>query len=366
MPRAEATEIGRDLLIRVLDALDTGLLVLDEDRRVVAINDTLARGWGVDRGSVEGNPLGEVFESKTDRWYLPERGARGETGRATREVRGSVAEREVLMRYGVCSLGEDGGVLVRVEDLVDADSEEEIFRNTERLISLGELSARVAHEIRNPLTGVRTTVQFVTSKLRAGDSRREDLHDVLKELDRIEQIITDLLLFARPQAARPVETNLKEVLDKVLDNLALRLEEAGIEVERDLDEDLPNVLVDPDMAQQVFLNLAINAVQAMPEGGTLRLAMGLRRTRYKKAYIDTVLADTGPGIPEETLEKIFDPFFTTRSMGTGLGLSISLQIAREHGGNLTARNSAQSGAVFKFSLPVLTAREEPEEAKEER
>jgi signal transduction histidine kinase len=100
------------------------------------------------------------------------------------------------------------------------------------------------------------------------------------------------------------------------------------------------------MAQQVVLNLVINAIQAMPEGGTLRVGAGLRRTRYKKAYVDVVVVDSGPGIPEEVKEKIFDPFFTTRSMGTGLGLSISLQIAREHGGNLTARNLAQGGAAF--------------------
>ncbi len=366
MPRAEAAGTDRDLLIHVLDALDTGLLALDDDRCIVAINDTLARGWGVERPDVEGKPLGDVFESETERWYLPERGARGESGRAIREVRGSVAEREVLMRYSVRSLGDTGAVLVRVEDLVDADSEEEVFRNTERLISLGELSARVAHEIRNPLTGVRTTVQFVTSKLRAGDARRDDLNDVLKELDRIEQIITDLLLFARPQAPRPAVTDLREVLDKVLDNLALRCKEAGVEVERDFDKDLPSVLIDPDMAQQVFLNLAINALQAMPEGGTLRVATGLRRTRYKKAYVDVVVGDTGPGIPDEVKDKIFDPFFTTRSMGTGLGLSISLQIAREHGGNLTARNSAQGGAVFKCSLPALLTPQDGEEGKEER
>ena len=366
MARAEATVAERDLLLRALDALDTGLLALDEDRCIVAINDTLAKGWGVERSDVEEKPLGEVFKSETERWYLPERGARGESGRAIREVRGAVADREVLMRYTVRSLGDTGGVLVRVEDLVDADSEEEVFRNTERLISLGELSARVAHEIRNPLTGVRTTVQFVASKLRAGDSRREDLDDVLKELDRIEQIITDLLLFARPQASRPTVTDLREVLDKVLDNLAFRCKEAGVDVERDFDKDLPSVLIDPDMAQQVFLNLAINALQAMPEGGTLRVGTGLRRTRYKKAYVDAVVGDTGPGIPDEVKEKIFDPFFTTRSMGTGLGLSISLQIAREHGGNLTVRNSAQSGAIFKFSLPALLAPQDGEEVKEER
>ncbi|HYR69720.1 MAG TPA: ATP-binding protein [Candidatus Dormibacteraeota bacterium] len=365
MPRAEAPEAERELFEHVLDALDTGLLVLDQDRHVAAINDTLARGWGVDREDVMGRPIAEVFDSEAERWYLPERGTRGEQGRATREVRGTVAEREVLMRYSSSGLGESGAVLIRIEDLVDADSEEEVFRNTERLISLGELSARVAHEIRNPLTGVRTTVQFVASKLRAGDSRRDDLQDVLKELDRIEQIITDLLLFARPQAGRPVPTDLREIAEKVLDNLARRLEDASIEVERDLDEDLPEVTVDPDMAQQVVLNLVINAIQAMPEGGTLKVGAGLRRTRYKKAYVDVVVVDSGSGIPDEVKEKIFDPFFTTRSMGTGLGLSISLQIAREHGGNLTARNLAQGGAAFRFSLPALLT-PEIEEGREEK
>ena len=185
---------------------------------------------------------------------------------------------------------------------------------------------------------------------------------MLKELDRIEQIITDLLLFARPQASRPAPTDLREIAGKVLDNLSRRFEDSGIEVVADLDEDLPPVMVDPDMVQQVVLNLAINAIQAMPEGGTLKVGAGLRRTRYKKAYVDLVVADSGSGIPDEVKEKIFDPFFTTRSMGTGLGLSISLQIAREHGGNLTARNLAQGGASFKLSLPAPAP--EAEEAAE--
>jgi len=365
--RAEAPDVAKDLLPRVLDALDTGVLTIDEDRRIVAINETLAKGWGIAAEAVTGKPLGEVFEPETDRWYLPERGSKGEPGRATREVRGTVGDREVLMRYSATSLGDDGAVLIRVEDLVDADSEEEIFRNTERLISLGELSARVAHEIRNPLTGVRTTVQFVTSKMRSGDTRRDDLDDVLKELDRIEQIITDLLLFARPQAARPSATDMQEVVTKALDNVERRLQDSGIEVEPDFDEGLPPVQVDPDMAHQVVLNLVINAIQAMPDGGTLRVSTGLRRTRSTKTYVDVIVNDSGPGIPEDVKEKIFDPFFTTRSMGTGLGLSISLQIAREHGGNLTARNLTQ-GSSFRFSLPAMTPEEAAgaEEVREER
>src|ERR1700752_1941013 len=107
MPRAEAPAAERELFLHILDALDTGLLALDEDRRIVAINDTLARGWGVDRAEIEGQPLGGVFRAEVDRWSLPERGA----GRGTREIRGSVADREVLMRYSVRALGDTGGVL---------------------------------------------------------------------------------------------------------------------------------------------------------------------------------------------------------------------------------------------------------------
>jgi signal transduction histidine kinase len=111
----------------------------------------------------------------------------------------------------------------------------------------------------------------------------------------------------------------------------------------------------------------INAIQAMPDGGTLRVGTGLRRTRSTKTYVDVIVTDSGPGIPEDVKEKIFDPFFTTRSMGTGLGLSISLQIAREHGGNLTARNLTQ-GSAFRFSLPAMMpgAAVETEEPREEK
>src|SRR5260221_7368048 len=130
MPRAEAPAAERELFLHILDALDTGLLAIDEDRRVVAINDTLAKGWGVDRSEIEGLPLGEVFKAEVDRWYLPERAGRGESGRGTREIRGSIADREVLMRYSVRALGDTGGVLVRGEDLVDADSVEEGFPDT--------------------------------------------------------------------------------------------------------------------------------------------------------------------------------------------------------------------------------------------
>src|SRR5207247_3611451 len=133
-----------------------------------------------------------------------------------------------------------------------------------RLVSLGELSAYVAHEIRNPLTGIRTTVQFVGSKFKSRDPRREDLDDVIRELDRIEQIITGLLMFARPPAAQPQPCDLHQALSKTLDLLEAQFQDAQVTVVREFADDLPQVIADPDLTQQVFLNLALNAIQDMP------------------------------------------------------------------------------------------------------
>ena len=366
-PEAEAPERTSRLPALVLDTLEMGAVALDRERRVVYANRRIEELLGVEPGALLSLPGNRVFPGADARWL---KGA----SRESRDFRIEAGDRDLTLRGESVPMRDEEGELagsVVIAEAISESEDGEFQKKIDRLVSLGELSAYVAHEIRNPLTGIRTTVQFVASKLRAGDSRRDDLQDVLKELDRIEQIITDLLLFARPQAARPVPTDLREIVEKVLDNLARRFMDGGIEVDVDLDADIPLVQIDPDMVQQVVLNLAINAIQAMPGGGVLRVTTGLRRTRYKKAYVDVTVADTGPGIPDEVKEKIFDPFFTTRSMGTGLGLSISLQIAREHGGNLTARNLAQGGAAFRFALPALltpddAATAEPKNGDERR
>ena len=210
----------------------------------------------------------------------------------------------------------------------------------------------MAHEIRNPLTGIRTTVQFVGSKFRPNDARREDLDDVIKELDRIEQIITGLLLFARPPAARSQPCDLHGVIDKTLDLLEAQLGEAQVRLTREYAEDVPEVVADPDLMQQVFLNLCLNAIQAMPEGGELSVTTAVRRYRTRRSMVDVSFHDTGVGIPRDLMEKIFDPFFTTRTMGTGLGLPISVQIVRDAGGLITAKNNSGGGATLRVSLPV--------------
>jgi len=333
---------------QVLDALEHGVVALDRERKVVYANRWIADLLGQEPDDLHGMPGSRLFPGAEARWL------RG-TSREPRDFRIEAEGRETTLKAESLPLRNGDGDVVGSVVLAEAIAETEdgeFQKKIDRLVSLGELSAYVAHEIRNPLTGIRTTVQFVGSKFRPNDARREDLDDVIKELDRIEQIITGLLLFARPPAARPQPCDLHQVLDKTLDMIELQLGDARVGLAREYTDDLPLVYADPDLTQQVFLNLCLNAVQAMPQGGELKVATGVRRYRTRRSMVDVSFTDTGVGIPKDLMEKIFDPFFTTRSMGTGLGLPISVQIVREVGGVITAKNNPAGGATLRASFPV--------------
>jgi len=338
----------QSLPTQVLDALDQVVVALDRDRRVLYANRRIEELLGVDRASLLGAAAKDLFAGIDAKWL---RGASSEP----RDFKLQAEGREVTLKAEAVQMrAESGEVLgsVVLADPVAETEDGEFQKKIDRLVSLGELSAYVAHEIRNPLTGIRTTVQFVSSKFKTSDPRREDLADVIQELDRIEQIITGLLLFARPQSGRPVLSDVHGVAEKTLAAIELQLADAGVTVERDFGDGLPELWLDPDLVQQVFLNLSLNAIQAMPAGGTLTVSTGVRRYRTRRSFVDVSFSDTGGGIPREAMEKIFDPFYTTRAMGTGLGLSISLQIVRDHGGVITAKNNSAGGATFRVSFPL--------------
>ena len=332
----------------VLDALEQAVVALDRERRVVYNNRRIEELLGQEAGALLGLAGSRLFPGADARWL------KGAT-RETREFKLEAEGRELTLKAESLPIRDEAGEPLGSVVLAEAISESEdgeFQKRIDRLVSLGELSAYVAHEIRNPLTGIRTTVQFVGSKLKDKDPRREDLEDVIKELDRIEQIITGLLMFAKPPAARPQPCNLHQVLDKTLDILEVQLRDNQVDLFRAYAEDLPEVYADPDLTQQVFLNLCLNAIQAMPQGGELHVESGLRRYRTRRSMVDVSFRDTGVGIPRELMERIFDPFFTTRSMGTGLGLPVSVQIMREAGGVVTAKNNAGGGATLRVSFPV--------------
>jgi PAS domain S-box-containing protein len=218
----------------------------------------------------------------------------------------------------------------------------------ERLAALGELSAVVAHEVRNPLGAIFNSVASIR-RIVGPDSPALPLVDIVgEEADRLNRIVADLLTFARPPAPHPYAVPLPPLVeDAVRGALA---EAAGqVRVELDLSHDVPAVTVDERMMRQAFLNLAINAVQAMPQGGMLRASV---RHAPGSPEVEVQFADSGPGISPEVRARIFEPFFTTKAKGTGLGLAVVKRIVESHQGRLSLESQPGRGTTFRLYLPL--------------
>ena len=231
-------------------------------------------------------------------------------------------------------------------------------RRSERLAALGQLSAGLAHEIRNPLGVIKGSAEMLTQKLQASDElARELAGNISIEVNRLSALVTEFLDFARPLHAEPHPADLIALLDRVLQIVAERFtgkQETGkpVRVERHYASGLPLVPLDESLCEQAFLNLVQNAYEAMEDhGGTLRVEVQLT-TQNDREGVELRLADTGPGVPEELREEIFNPFVTTKKTGVGLGLSIVSKIVDGHHGSIHVENTPRDGAVFTLFFPL--------------
>jgi two-component system sensor histidine kinase HydH len=225
------------------------------------------------------------------------------------------------------------------------------LRRSERLAALGKLLAGVAHEVRNPLAGIRSTAQLWQRGVMGLDD--ESLGGLVQEVDRLEEIVSRLLQFSRADAQALAPGDLNAVLSEAARLASGPAELKGVRIELDLNPDLPPLAMAPPALLQVFRNLTTNALHAMSTGGTLRLITRWHSTRNT---VEAVVEDTGPGLPPEVIGHMFEPFFTTKSEGTGLGLAIAREIALAHRGDLSAANRTEGpGAVFTLRLSVTQA-----------
>ena len=232
----------------------------------------------------------------------------------------------------------------------------EQLRRADRLSALGELSAGLAHEIRNPLGSIEGALQILLRPSLAPETKEEFGQVAQKEVDRLKGLLTNFLDFARPQPPKRVSTQPVQLLQSVGKLAAETAKMSHTSVRIDAGDDVPAVLVDPEQMKQVLLNLVINAIQAMPSGGEVVL----RSVKNSDSVILEV-QDEGIGIPPEDLERVFNPFVTTRPDGTGLGLSIAYQIVSQHGGHIAARRNPGQGMTFTVTLPVLAELRSPKE-----
>jgi two-component system NtrC family sensor kinase len=241
------------------------------------------------------------------------------------------------------------GTIVIIEDITSRVQLEEQLQISEKMASIGLLAAGVAHEVNTPLTGISSFTQMLLESSDPGDPRTRVLEKIERQSFRAAKIVNGLLNLARPAQVDRVVVDLHATINDVLSLLEHQFRTAKVQVRKDLWTEAPIVSAVEHKLQQVFLNLFLNARDAMPKGGWLSIS-----TRIEDGSVLVEVGDTGAGIQSEHLSRIYDPFFTTKPIGqgTGLGLSITYGIVREHGGVITCESTEGKGTVFRLSLPL--------------
>jgi two-component system sensor histidine kinase HydH len=243
-------------------------------------------------------------------------------------------------------------VVKRGEGIIEQRAQERLrlkeqLNRAAHLSSLGEMAAVISHEIRNPLGIIRSSAELLKKKVTGFDPKNTIPDIVIEESSRLNNIITDFLKYARPRPPRLAPCRIEDVLEKNLTFLSTQLEGKGYSVQKTIGDNLPAVTADADMLYQAFLNIFINALQAMPDGGQIFL-----QVQAKPDVLEVIIADQGGGVPQEILVKVWDPFFTTKDKGTGLGLGIVKNIVDAHGGDILIENASDGGARLIIHLPL--------------
>ena len=358
---------ARRLLATVLDRIDDELALLDPDGTILDANIPLAERLELPREALVGLPGPEAFPDFPD---LAARGEKGESSILAALAQGRKASRESSrvdsrgrLRYFRMTFypvpAPDGGVAHLVA--VRRDITQDVFldrrlQKSERLAAIGELSMFISHEIRNPLFAI---AGFANALLRAkdlGETSREKASIILSESKRLDDILKDIINFSRPTTSKPGEVDLGEVAARTASLLRLGLESQGITLELALSREAPVARGDPDTMTQCLLNCLNNSMEAMPDGGHIKVSTGLAGSRVYLA-----VADNGPGIAPDILPRVFNPFFTTRDKRSGLGLAMTKKILEDLGGTVEIQSEPGHGTVVTLLLPPFLELS-PEEA----
>jgi len=239
--------------------------------------------------------------------------------------------------------------------LVDLSERKELemrLRRADRLTALGRMAAGVAHEIRNPLGSIRGLTQLINEELDGRDELRTYAEAILREVDRLNHIVEGVLELSAGVSSNRSRGDVRNILDDTLSLLKYNIDAENIEVEAAYPDAPQMVYADADQLRRAFLNIAINAVQSMPEGGKLRVGVG-RGRGGKEIVIE--FSDTGVGMREDDMEKVFEPFYSTKEKGIGLGLPISHRIISDHGGSIDIRSRVGQGTTVRIRLPAADA-----------
>jgi len=349
----KALEIARlkDFSENIVESLNVGVLAVDLDGIVESWNTRMEQLFGVLRRDAVGRRLSSLLPEE----LAQEIAARGDQEHITGIYKqrlhhqGKHLTLNVSITPLVSKSNERIGRLLLFDDVTQRERMEEQMSQTEKLTSLGLLAAGVAHEVNTPLAVISNYIQMLAKQMPEGDPRQSIIDKIVKQTFRASEIVNNLLNFSRTGAAEAASVDVNRVVEETLSLVAHPLKTARIQVVKELGESLPPVHGSANKLQQVFLNLFLNARDAMPGGGMLEV-----RTGAHNGSVEIEIADTGAGIPREDINRIFDPFFTTKSngRGTGLGLSVSYGIIKEHAGKIDVRSTPGRGTAFHVEFPA--------------
>ena len=358
----------------IIQSIGSGLITLDLESRVTSFNRAAEEILGWYAEEVIGGALEKYFPAEEAARLLPDdpEWQAAESSPLHREMELTRKDgRRIHVGFTVTSRRENRdqrvGTIISFRDITLIKQMQAEVLRMDRLASLGVLASGIAHEIRNPLAGIKTVAQTLEEDLDPRDGRREYLARIIRQVNRMDDLLRTLFSYARPQSPVRRPCRLQDIINEVKGLMIQRFERANVQFEESYAHDLPLIQVDFHQIQQVFINLFLNAIDAMPAGGGLTLMarpistvmqrVDRRGKRYQDTsrllpYAEVRLSDTGEGIAEENLQAIFDPFFTTKPQGSGLGLSIVYRIVDEHRGNIQVDSEPGQGTTFRLLLPV--------------
>ncbi|MBN1264432.1 MAG: PAS domain-containing protein [Anaerolineales bacterium] len=330
-----------------------GILHLDSSYKVQYINPAAAKMLGSPVRDLQGRGVQDVLVSSTDilSWLLASHGQplSAESNLVIHRRDGTPFP--IRLSVHPRSGGEEPSLLVVFSD----QSEKQAIADQNEALSqralLGEVTAIFAHEVRNPINNISTGVQLIGSRLGEDHELFPSLDRIRKECTRLDQLLSDVLFFARPLELKMEPLLLQDLLDRLLQRWKPRLQQSNIECYTAFNTSAPAALADQRTLEHVLVNLITNAMQAMEEGGTLSVSLEKAITPQGE-MVEIKIADTGPGIPQELIDRIFNPFFTTKKSGTGLGLAISRRILNAHKGHIAVESYPGAGTIFTIQIPA--------------
>jgi len=350
--KAQQVERLKDFSENIVESMNVGVLAVDFEGRIEFWNTQLEQSIGVRRAEAVGRTIDDILPAD----LALEIAARSQEERVTNLYKFPLRNRDgrtLVVNVSIAPLAgkseERLGRLILIDDITQRMQLEEQLVQTDKLTSLGLLAAGVAHEVNTPLAVISNYIQMLAKQLPANDPRHKLTEKIVKQTFRASEIVNNLLSFSRTGGAEFKEVNLNQVIDETLTLVAHPLRAANVQVIKNLGGDLPGILGSSNRLQQVFLNLFLNAKDAMPSGGMLEV-----RSTTNNGTVEIEVADTGMGIQRENLARLFDPFFTTKATGrgTGLGLSVSYGIIKEHAGKIEVRSTPGKGTSFRLEFPA--------------